>query len=95
MSKYILIHKIINAAIFMLFPIAAFYIIEHDNIKTGIYEFIFITVNIIEILLFVSFIIISSLCEWGTRKQHAFVKAGISFIVYLAIIIITVIAIFK
>ncbi|EKV56548.1 hypothetical protein [Brachyspira hampsonii] len=94
MNKYILIHKIVNASIFMLFPIAAFYIIEHNNIKTGIYEAIFIIVNTIEILLFILFTIVFFKCEWGTRKQHALVKAGISFIVYLLIIIMTIAAIF-
>lgn len=93
MNKYILIHKIVNASIFMLFPIAAFYIIEHNNIKTGIYEAIFITVNAVEILLFAAFIIISFKCEWGTRKQHAMIKALISFTVYLIIIVMTIIAI--
>lgn len=93
MNKYILIHRIVNASIFMLFPIAAFYIIEHNNIKTGIYEAIFITVNTIEILLFIAFTIVYFKCEWGTRKHHALVKAGISFIVYLIIIIMTIAAI--
>lgn len=93
MNKYILIQKIVNASIFMLFPIAAFYIIEHNNIKTGIYEAIFIIVNAVELLLFISFFIIFSKCEWGTRKQHALVKAVISFIVYLLIIIMTIITI--
>ncbi|WP_300365892.1 hypothetical protein [Brachyspira sp.] len=94
MNKYILIHRIINTSIFMLFPIGAFYIIEHAKIKAGIYGLIFITVNIIEILLFISFLIVSSRCEWGTRKQHAFVKAGISLIIYLMIIIMAIISIF-
>ncbi|WP_205676557.1 hypothetical protein [Brachyspira sp. G79] len=93
-NKYILIHKLVNASILMLFPIAAFYIVEHNNIKTGIYSAIFIIINAIEILLFASFIIVSFRCEWGTRKQHAIVKALISFFMYMVIIILTVIAIF-
>lgn len=93
-NKYILIHKLVNASILMLFPIAAFYIIEHNNIKTGIYSAIFIIINAIEILLFALFVIVSFRCEWGTRKQHAIVKALISFFMYIVIIILTIIAIF-
>ncbi|WP_295161972.1 hypothetical protein [uncultured Brachyspira sp.] len=66
---------------------------EHNNIKTGIYEAIFIIINAIEIALFISFAVVSFKCEWGTRKQHALVKAVISFIIYLIIIIITISAI--
>lgn len=93
MNKYILIHRIINASIFMLFPIAAFYIIEHHNIKTGIYGTIFIIVNAIEIILFLSFILLSLRCEWGTRKQHAFAKALISFFIYMIIIVLSIVSI--
>lgn len=93
MNKYILIHRLVNASIFMLFPIAAYYIIEHNKIKNGVYGIIFIIVNLIEIALFVSFLVVASKCEWGTRKQHAIVKAIISFFIYFIVIILTTIAI--
>ena len=93
MNKYILIHKLINTSIIMLFPIVAYYIIEHNNLRNGVYGIIFIILNIIEISLFISFIIIASKCEWGTRKQHAIVKAIISFLIYAVIIILTAVSI--
>ncbi|MEI0607875.1 hypothetical protein R4K48_13055 [Brachyspira pulli] len=94
MNKYILIHKLVNASIFMLFPIAACYILSHNELKAGVYGTVFWVINIIEILLFISFIIVSLKCEWGTRKQHAIVKAGISALIYIIIIVMTMISIF-
>ncbi|WP_297203073.1 hypothetical protein [uncultured Brachyspira sp.] len=93
MNKYLLIHKLINASIIMLFPIAAYYIIEHNNIRNGVYGIVFIIINIIEIALFISFVAAASKCEWGTRKQHAIVKAVISFFIYAVMIILTIISI--
>lgn len=92
MNKYILIHKLINYTIYMLFPITALYILNYNRLNTGIYGIIYLIFNIIEIILFISFIIISLKCEWGTRKQHAIVKGIISSILYIIIIIFSIIS---
>ncbi|AGA67491.1 hypothetical protein BPP43_11735 [Brachyspira pilosicoli P43/6/78] len=89
MSKYIVIHKIINASIFMLFPIAAFIILAHKNITSGFNLVMLILLNVIEIGIFISFIAVSARCDWGTRKQHAIVKAVISLLIYVLIILFT------
>lgn len=88
MNKYILIHKIINISILWLFPIIAFFIISFNNIKYGANFIVFLIMNIIEILSFISFFIVSSRCEFGTRKQHAIVKAVIALFIYIILIII-------
>ncbi|WP_432632281.1 hypothetical protein [Brachyspira sp.] len=91
MNKYIAIHKIINISIFMLFPIAGYIIFEHNQIRNGFYGIILIILNLIEIGIFTAFIIVSSKCEWGTRKQHAFLKGAIAFFIYLIIVVFTMI----
>ena len=91
MNKYIAIHKIINISIFMLFPIAAYIILAHNRIRSGFYGIILLILNLIEIGIFIAFIIVSSKCEWGTRKQHAILKGAISFFIYLIIIVLTII----
>ena len=91
MNKYIAIHKIINISIFMLFPIAGYIIFTHNQIKNGFYGIILLIINLIEIGIFTAFIIVSSRCEWGTRKQHAVLKCAISFFIYLIITIFTII----
>lgn len=89
MSKYIVIHKIINASIFMLFPIAAFIIMAHKNLTSGFNLVMLILLNVIEVGIFISFIAVSARCDWGTRKQHAIVKALISLFIYVLIILFT------
>ena len=91
MNKYIAIHKIINISIFMLFPIAGYIILAHNQIRSGFYGIILLILNLIEIGIFTAFIIVSSKCEWGTRKQHAILKGAISFFIYLIITIFTII----
>ena len=91
MNKYIAIHKIINVSIFMLFPIAGYIILTHNQIKNGFYGIILLILNLIEIGIFMAFIIVSSRCEWGTRKQHAVLKCAISFFIYLIITIFTIV----
>lgn len=91
MNKYIAIHKIINLSIFMLFPIAGYIIWTHNEIMNGAYGIILIVLNLVEIGIFTAFIIVSSRCEWGTRKRHAILKGIISFFIYLIIIVLTVI----
>ena len=91
MNKYIAIHKIINISIFMLFPIAGYIILTHNQIKNGFYGIILLILNLIEIGIFIAFIVVSSRCEWGTRKQHAVLKCAISFFIYLIITIFTII----
>lgn len=91
MNKYIAIHKIINISIFMLFPIAGYIILTHNQIKNGFYGIILLILNLIEIGIFTAFIIVSSRCEWGTRKRHAVLKCAISFFIYLIITIFTII----
>ena len=91
MNKYIAIHKIINISIFMLFPIAGYIILSHNRIRSGFYGIILLILNLIEIGIFTAFIIVSSKCEWGTRKQHAILKGAISFFIYLIIIVLTII----
>ena len=91
MNKYIAIHKIINISIFMLFPIAGYIILAHNQIKNGFYGIILIILNLIEIGIFIAFIIVSSRCEWGTRKQHAVLKGAIAFFIYLIIAVFTII----
>ena len=91
MNKYIAIHKIINISIFMLFPIAGYIILAHNQIRSDFYGIILLILNLIEIGIFTAFIIVSSKCEWGTRKQHAILKGAISFFIYLIIIVLTII----
>ena len=91
MNKYIAIHKIINISIFMLFPIAGYIILAHNQIRSDFYGIILLILNLIEIGIFIAFIIVSSKCEWGTRKQHAILKGAISFFIYLIIIVLTII----
>ena len=91
MNKYIAIHKIINISIFMLFPIAGYIILAHNQIKNGFYGIILLILNLIEIGIFTAFIIVSARCEWGTRKQHAVLKCAISFFIYLIITMFTII----
>ena len=91
MNEYIAIHKIINIAIFMLFPIAGYIILAHNQIRNGFYGIILLILNLIEIGIFTAFIIVSSRCECGTRKQHAVLKCAISFFIYLIITIFTII----
>lgn len=91
LNKYIAIHKIINLSIFMLFPIAAYIILAHNQIKNSFYGIILLILNLIEIGIFTAFIIVSSKCEWGTRKQHAILKGAISFFIYIIITIFTII----
>ena len=91
MNKYIAIHKIINISIFMLFPIAGYIILAHNQIRSDFYGIILLILNLIEIGIFIAFIIVSSKCEWGTRKQHAILKGAISFFIYLIITIFTII----
>lgn len=91
MNKYIAIHKIINISIFMLFPIAGYIILAHNQIRNGFYGIILIILNLIEIGIFIAFIIVSSRCECGTRKQHAILKGAIAFFIYLIIAVFTII----
>ena len=91
MNKYIAIHKIINISIFMLFPIAGYIILAHNQIRNGFYGIILLILNLIEIGIFIAFIIVSSRCEWGTRKWHAILKCAISFFIYIIITIFTII----
>ena len=90
LNKYIAIHKIINISIFMLFPIAGYIIFSHNKIKNGFY-LILLILNLVEIGIFTAFIIVSSKCEWGTRKQHAILKGVISFFIYAIIVAFTII----
>lgn len=90
LNKYIAIHKIINLSIFMLFPIVGNIILMHNKIKNGFYSILLI-LNLVEIGIFIAFIIVASKCEWGTRKQHAILKGAISFFIYIIITIFTII----
>lgn len=91
LNKYIAIHKIINLSIFMLFPITGYIIFTHNQIINGFYKIILLILNLIEIGIFTAFIIVSSKCEWGTRKQHAVLKCAIAFFIYFIITLLTVI----
>lgn len=91
LNKYIAIHKIINLSIFMLFPITGYIIFTHNQIINGFYKIILLILNLIEIGIFTAFIIVSSRCEWGTRKQHAVLKGAIAFLIYLIIVVFTII----
>ncbi|WP_302366737.1 hypothetical protein [Brachyspira aalborgi] len=91
LNKYIAIHKIINLSIFMLFPIAGYIILSHNQIKNSFYGIILLILNLIEVGIFIAFIIVSSKCEWGTIKQHAILKGAISFFIYIIITIFTII----
>lgn len=83
MSKYKLIHKISNISIFMLFVINGYFIFSYKSMKIFSYKMIFIVLNIIEIMIFISFFIIGNCCENGTRKKHAMVKTYISIFIYI------------
>lgn len=75
----------------MLFPITGYIIFTHNQIINGFYKIILLILNLIEIGIFTAFIIVSSKCEWGTRKQHAVLKCAIAFFIYFIITLLTVI----
>lgn len=87
MNKYNLIHKLSNISLIMLFIISGYFIFAFRSIKTEFYGIIFIILNLVEIVLFISFFIAGTYCQNGTRKKHARVKIYMSIFVYLLILI--------